>query len=207
MHDKAMRAYCALSLGLVLGGFAACAGTDVPPTDDLEDSIATAYANGAGVAGGAGGSGGSASTAGSGGRAPAAGNGGSAGEDDETPAGGAAGSGGSGGGSDDPGTEPDCDGFEILKTSCGSAGCHGPGSGVGNWAESLEDAQTFIDSEPVTAGCGSVDAVLIDTENPAESLIIQKVDGAPPCGGAMPIVGDKLTDEQISCVQEWMQSL
>lgn len=210
MHDKAMRAFCALSLGLVFGGFAACAGTDVPPTDDLKDEIATAYANGAGVAGG---TGGSANTAGSGGRASSAGSGGTADDDDDD--GGAGGSGGGAGGSgagstaEDPDEEPtggDCEGFQLIATKCGSgSNCHGAGSGIGNFAESEDDARSFIGAEG-TVTCGGK-GPLIDTDNPEQSVIVQKVDGTPPCGGQMPLGAAPLTEDEVACIVDWIGTL
>jgi hypothetical protein len=207
--DKAMRSYCIVSLGLIGGVFVACAGSSTPATDDtLQADIATAFADGAGVAGGAGGAaagaGGRASggtggraSGGSGGRA----SGGSAGSAQASEAG-AGGSDASTGGTSSSG----CNGFEILETRCSGGSCHGAGSTLGNFAESEEIAAGLADSAPVTPGCQSEDS-LINTDNPRDSLLILKVNGTVPCGSAMPLIPPLLTDDEVDCLVEWIGGL
>ena len=214
MHDKivagAVRWFGAVSLSLVCGGFAACAGTDTPPVDaDLEDAIAQNFTNGgigaAGSAGGGNAGSGNAPTAGSGGTDDGDGD-----EDVDPPA--------AGGSSqlpdeEDPQLEEDpppsggggCDGFAILEASCSGGSCHGAG-GLGNFAESEEAARAFVGVSG-TISCGS-EGPLLDPENPGASIIIQKVEpGTPPCGGPMPIGGSPLSDEDIQCLEDWIGSL
>lgn len=213
MHDKivagAVRWFGAVSLSLVCGGFAACAGTDTPPVDsDLEAAIAQNFTNGGVGVAGASGSG----NAGSG-NAPTAGSGGTGDDDDDDvdpPA-----AGGSSQVPDDEEPPPDdedpppggrgCDGFAILEASCSGGSCHGAG-GLGNFAESEEAARAFVGVSG-TISCGTA-GPLIDPENPGASVIIQKVEpGTPPCGGPMPIGGDALSDEDIQCLEDWIGSL
>ena len=202
--DKATRTFCALSLGLIAGSFAACAGSDTPVVDDdLEGLIAERYGNGTAVAGtssgGSAGRGG-ASSGGSGGARPAGGTGGgtsSGGSGGAAPAGGSGGSGSS--------TEV-CDGFAILELKCNGGSCHGEGAVSGNFAESREIAEGLVGAEPFTAACAD-DGPLMDPEDPANSLLIRKLDEDPPCNNRMPLVGGFLEEADVTCLEEWIGSL
>jgi hypothetical protein len=179
IHDKALRSLGALCLGMVCGAFAACAGTDRPePTEAQAERIAAIYVNGEGAAGGAAGAGGA--------------------------GGGAMSSGGAAGG----GGADECDAFAILAASCDGSGCHGAGSTVGNFAESIEIAEGFVGLSPVPDGeCADEDNPVIDTENPRQSLLVQKVDGSPPCGDDMPLGPAALSDDDVACLVEWIGTL
>jgi hypothetical protein len=213
MHDKAMRLFGAVISSLVCGAFVACAGGDTPPLDDeLGDAISQTYGNGA-VAGGAGPTG-SAGRAG-GVAAPAGGRSGSgSGSGGQAPTGGAGGSGnptasgGAGGtptGEDPPPSSGTCDGFAVLKLRCDGPNCHGDG-GLGNFAATEEDARAFVGVSG-TISCSS-EGPLLDPENPRQSVIIQKVLGTATCGAEMPLgAGGPLTDEQVSCLEDWIASL
>jgi hypothetical protein len=212
MHDKivaeAVRWFGAVSLGLVCGGFAACAGTDTPPVDSqLEDDIAAAFTNGgvaaAGTAGAGSGNGGSGNTPAAGsGNTPAAGSGGADDEDPPVAAG--------GGTQEPPGEDPPpstgdaCDGFAVLETNCSGGTCHGA-NGLGNFAESEEAARAFVGVNG-TVSCAS-SGPLLDPENPRGSVILQKVNGTSDCGGAMPIGRPALSDTDVDCLEEWIGSL
>jgi hypothetical protein len=210
MHDKAMRSLSALCLSLVCGAaFAACAGSDTPPTDEaLEASIATAYANGSGPTGGTGGSAGRGGAAGRGGTGGGSSNGGSAqtaGTGGGEPAGGAAGAGMSTGGTAGEDPPPGgCEGFAILQENCNGPSCHGTGAPYANFAGTEEEALAFV-GESGTTTC-SAEGPLLDPENPKQSIIVQKVNGTVPCGGAMPI-GGELTEDEIACLEEWIATL
>jgi hypothetical protein len=183
-RNKTMRWSGAVCLGLVCGAFGACAGSDRPePTDAQAEQIAAIYVNGDGTpAGGAAGAGGSGD--GSGGSSMSSG--------------GAAGGGGAG----------ECDAFAILAASCSGTACHGAGSTVGNFAESLEIAEGFVDVPPVPGeDCEDYENPVIDTENPQQSLLVQKVNGAAPCGLDMPLTPTPLTDDEVDCLVEWIGTL
>lgn len=178
IHDEALRSLGVLCLGLACGAFAACAGTDRPePSEAQAEQIAAIYVTGGGMP-----TGGAANAGGSGG----------------APSGGGAG----GGGAADA-----CEPFTILSESCDGSGCHGAGSDIGNFAESIEDAELFAGLDPVTEACADYGPVL-DPENPAQSLLVQKVDGSnPPCGNAMPLGPAPLTDDEVDCLVEWIGTL
>jgi hypothetical protein len=213
MHDKAMRSFGAVISGLVCGAFVACAGGDAPPVDDaLGAAISQNYANGA-VAGGAGGAGPAGAVAtpaeplarGNGGSSPrppaannptaTAGTGGSTAAD-EAPAAADAPAPTAGGA---------CDGFAVLNQHCNGGSCHGDG-GLGNFAASEEDALAYVGVSG-TVSC-SGEGPLLDPENPRQSVIIQKVLGTASCGAPMPLgTGGPLTDDDISCLEEWIGTL
>jgi hypothetical protein len=212
MQDKTIRTSATLSIGMLCGLMAACAGADTPPRDsDLEDQIRAAYASGSrptGSAGSAtapagGGSAGARATTGAGGAPPASrgGSGGGAavaaagaGMDDPEPA-----TGGSGGGGD-------CDGFALLA-SCNGGSCHGAGSGLGNFAESEAAAKTFV-GKSGTVTC-SANGPLFNPDDPASSVVVRKVSANPPCGGLMP-AGSTMpvfSADQIQCLEDWISTL
>jgi hypothetical protein len=182
IHDRAMGSLNALCLILIGQALAACAGSERPqPSEELEDQISAVYVNGAGVAGRGGAGGGS--SGGAGGSAQA--NGGTA---------------GSGA----------CEPLVILQTSCNGTSCHGAGTDIGNFAESLPDAESFNGAEPVTAECAEITPplVVLDPENPAQSLLIRKVNGGtPPCGNPMPLGPAPLTNDEIDCLVQWIGDL
>jgi hypothetical protein len=214
MHDKivakAGRWFGAVSLSLICGGFAACAGTDTPPVDDeLEDAIAQNFTNGGVAAAGSAGSGNGGS-----GNTPAAGRGNTpaggstaAGGSGNTPAGGAPAAGGS---AQEPPEEPApsngdaCDGFTVLKTNCSGSSCHGAG-GIGDFAETEEAALAFVGvSGSLTCAAAGP---LLDPANPRGSVILQKVNGTADCGGDMPIGRPALSDTDVDCLEDWIGSL
>jgi hypothetical protein len=216
MQDKAIHTLGKLSIGLIVGMFAACAGSDTPPrTDDFDDKLAIRYPLGSetGVAGSSatpsGGTGGRAPT-GTGGTASGTGGAGTGGTASPGTGGsataGEAGAGSSAAGSAgmaDPGA---CDGFAILKTSCGSAGCHGAGSGYSAFAAVEGNATDFVDTDAVGPSCNG-DGPIFDPANPPASLIIQKINGTA-CGSQMPIgASAPFPPADLTCIQDWISNL
>jgi len=213
IEDKAIRTFGKLSIGVIVGMIAACAGGDTPVrTDQISDeNIAAGYPLGSSPTGTAG-SGGTSSGGGTGGRAPtppsnggtsgaaSAGRGGSASTGEAGAAGSSAGSTGT-----DPVPTGECDGFAILKASCGSGGCHGAGSSVGNFAESLEDAKSFVGEDAASSCSGR--GLLFDPDNAAASIVVQKIEGTINCGGRMPLTGAYLDADKVDCVKEWIGTL
>lgn len=197
------------SVGLAL--FVACAGKDPPQlTADQADAIQAAYdgAGGgtAGVGGGAGqGGGGGAPSAGSGGgggtQVPGSSTGGSASAGAAGSGGGSTAVAGSGGGT---GSGSRCDGFAVLAANCGTSGCHGDGSNLEDFAASEDAAREFIDA-PGTLACGG-QGLVIDVDDPADSLMVRKLADDPPCGQQMP-PGGSLTPAEVDCIEEWIGGL
>jgi hypothetical protein len=197
--------------------FLACAGKDPPEVSaELAAQIQAAYddtATGAASGGtGGGGAGGSSAGAPSG----AGGSGGSSAASNAGAGGGAlaggAGSGGTGGGvnagtagTGGSGSVSSCDGFAILAANCGTSGCHGEGSNLEDFAASESAARAFI-GQPGTLACSGQGDV-IDTADPAESLLIRKLSADAPCGQQMPISGAPLTASEVDCLEDWIAGL
>jgi hypothetical protein len=213
MRQRALADLMASSVALVVVlGFACLDATNIPPvSNDLRDALAETYGSAGAPAIASAGRGGSAMS-------PSAGaGGGDDGSDDDEPAngdpanGGAAGTGmapvaGSGG---DEGMEPPapvgetCNGFPILQQYCSTAGCHGqPDAPLGDFASSEEAARDFV-GRPGSLAC-SGQGTVIDPDNPEDSLLVSKVAGDPPCGQPMPPTGDPLSEEEVTCLQEWI---
>jgi hypothetical protein len=99
-----------------------------------------------------------------------------------------------------------CDAVELVFIPrCGGGSCHNrPNATIGDFAVGPEDASSYVDVPSVrNAACG----LIIDSRDPAESLIYRKLVGdfGAMCGGFMPVSGGDLTDEQINCVADWVQ--
>lgn len=194
------------SVGLAL--IAACAGSDPPElTAAQADAIQAAYEGSAGgVGGGAGGGAGVPSAAGAGGGTQVASSPGGSG-------GATAGVAGSGGGSGSAaagaaGTTSSgstCDGFAILAANCATSGCHGQGSNIEAFAASEEAARSFIGA-PGTLACGG-QGLVIDTDDPAESLMVRKLAEDAPCGQRMPPFGEALSAADAECIEDWISGL
>lgn len=152
---------------------------------------------GGGQAGAKGGSGGGGASGGSGGSA--AGSGGNAGGS----GGNAAGSGGNAGGNG--GSSGGAVAFAtdiqpLLKTSCGS--CH-------DGLSTVDGAYTFVTGKAQKGKCAEDMLDRIKAGSPAESLIIQKVEGTQPCGDKMPDGCPNgshpcLTTDQIQKLKDWV---
>jgi hypothetical protein len=115
--------------------------------------------------------------------------------------------GGSGGAGGAMPVRPVCDAMRtVLQARCGNNSCHSQdGATIGDFAISMEQIPAYIDKPSVRDPmCG----LIIDSENPSESLLLRKLIGAfpaPACGAFMPVTGDALSDTQIDCMESWLQ--
>jgi hypothetical protein len=112
----------------------------------------------------------------------------------------------------EPATASACSSFDpgrFLVDNCGSKACHGPGSGTffavadGNQARALLRV-----AHTSRAGYCQTHPRLIDSENPRQSLIIQKlVAGHEVCGSPMPITGGPhlLDRSEVACLVRWVE--
>ena len=100
------------------------------------------------------------------------------------------------------------DAGRFLVDNCGTKACHGPGSGTffavldGNQARGL-----LRMAEPSPTGYCQTHPRLIDSENPRQSLIVQKlVAGHEVCGSPMPITGGPhlLARGEVACFVRWV---
>lgn len=121
--------------------------------------------------------------------------------------GGSTGVGGTGGITPTPSDESFCDApTEVLKVSCGGGSCHSnPDATIGDFAVGAAEAESYVGVPSVrNAACG----VIIDPADPSESLMLRKVTGdfpSPTCGGAMPVSGPELTNQQMDCLESWLR--
>jgi hypothetical protein len=106
---------------------------------------------------------------------------------------------GSAGGSDNCGSIP-----QLLQQTCSDASCHGSAdSSTGLDLRSAAVAERLV-GVPGSAACG--ERLLIDPNDPANSLLLLKLDEPPPCGSRMPL-GSELTAEQKACVRTWIDQV
>jgi hypothetical protein len=93
----------------------------------------------------------------------------------------------------------------VFIPRCGGGSCHNrPNTTLGDFAVGPEEASSYVD---VPSGRNAECGLIIDSTDPAESLIYRKLVGdfGAMCGGFMPVSGGDLTDEQINCVADWVQ--
>jgi hypothetical protein len=96
-----------------------------------------------------------------------------------------------------------CDVEQLFMDTCTGTGCHGAGTpAAGVDLVTAGVAARLVDAPASTTCPGRVE---IDSADPANSLILEKVSEAmPSCGAAMPFLGEMLTPEEIACVEEWV---
>ena len=148
---------------------------------------------------------GDASVAGSSGRG---GSGGSAGSAGSSGTGGSSGSGGTvampgDGGMTMMGAAPPMCVTQVFQMHCGMAGCHNNGSLVLDLVSPGVTAR-LTDKASKTATCK--DRIFIDT-NGGASLLIDKLDTAPPCGAKMPLITGMFSAADRTCLEAWVQEL
>lgn len=110
---------------------------------------------------------------------------------------GGGGSGGAEGCGDVPGV--------FIQERCASASCHDSEMPIGGLDLTDDDGlvMRIRDIDATGPGCSGK---LFDSANPAESLMYTKL-VQPTCGSKMPIGGDPLTETEIGCMLEWLESL
>jgi hypothetical protein len=98
---------------------------------------------------------------------------------------------------------------------CQSAGCHGGmpiSAGLSLEATVLtRDFKVLVDqlNHGDPSGCMAGQFKLIDSTDPAKSLIYAKLPGtdpAPPCGLRMPVIGNFAAADRM-CVMSWINSV
>lgn len=113
-----------------------------------------------------------------------------------------------------------CDATPIFESSCGTNLCHetedglAPFGGVDLLAPGVEErllnrpASYENVHDPGACPRGQPE-LLIDTENPEESLLLTKLTGEHACGEAMPTPNppNELSEQNIDCVRRWIADL
>jgi hypothetical protein len=90
---------------------------------------------------------------------------------------------------------------QLIRGSCATSSCHD----ASNPAGELDLSPAGIEERLIDKASTQCPAeVLVDSANPENSLMLEKVSSAMPgCGDRMPF-GGSLPPEEIACVREWI---
>jgi hypothetical protein len=91
---------------------------------------------------------------------------------------------------------------DILRKSCGFAGCHGGPTPSEGLDLETDGVAARLKGKPTKA----VGFTLIDVAAPENSAIYTKLASAPPFGTSMPL-GTPLDDKAKACVLEWVKGI
>jgi hypothetical protein len=129
--------------------------------------------------------------------------------------GGASGSGGSSGsGNKDAGSGKDASSSmppaaapacvtALFKKTCGSIGCHAAGGTQVDLVSANVERRLVDKPSSTLLPCKGRTLVAADG---SDSLLIDKITDPPPCGSPMPVTGS-LSDDDRSCLTNWVSSL
>jgi len=109
--------------------------------------------------------------------------------------------------SSEPEQPPDaleCDIPRLFEDRCGGSICHGAGEST---AADLDLTSPGVEGRVSGVPGGSCAGILADSADPVGSLLYQKVEHAPTCGARMPINGDPLTEDEMTCLRDWISGL
>jgi hypothetical protein len=114
----------------------------------------------------------------------------------------------------------DCDAMPIFTSrSCSIDGsCHGaaPNNAAGFDMKTAGWETKLVGTMPKGGGSGATASVcmaagipyIVSKSNPAQGLLIDKLTkAAPPCGAAMPSIGDPLNATEKDCLIKWATTL
>jgi hypothetical protein len=97
-----------------------------------------------------------------------------------------------------------CDIPKLFEDHCGGGICHSDGESTAAGLDLTSPGVEQRVSNVAGAGCMGI---LADPANPEGSLLYTKVSDAPTCGTRMPLNGDPLTEDQLSCMRDWISGL
>ncbi len=99
------------------------------------------------------------------------------------------------------GSSPACPDIPtFLATTCGTAGCHSAASPQQNLDLVSPDVLTRLSGQSAMEGPG----LLIDTSDPASSVLYLKMVSPPPFGSLMPLGGTPVSAANLACVLGWI---
>lgn len=107
---------------------------------------------------------------------------------------------GGGGGAADAGA---CDVEALFANRCSGDVCHSGSSP----AADLDLVSPGFHEHIVGARGNQCTGTVANPADPESSLLYVKVAGQPACGSRMPLVGDDLTEHEVSCVRDWISGL
>jgi hypothetical protein len=91
----------------------------------------------------------------------------------------------------------------IFTPKCGGSGCHSPPDP----ANGLDLVSPGVAQRVVDHAAKMCLGNLADPTDPEGSVIVQKLGDSPPCGERMPLHGDKLSEDDITCIKVWIVEL
>lgn len=105
---------------------------------------------------------------------------------------------------------PSCDVLALFATDglssvgCSGALCHNPGVSPPDLvSDGLEER--LLD-QPANSEGSCADETLVDSVEPANSLLLKKVNGTSACGSRMPLTNPSgLTADQLRCIEEYVE--
>lgn len=97
-----------------------------------------------------------------------------------------------------------CDMPKLFEERCGGAICHSDGDST---AAGLDLTSPGVEDRVSGAAGSGCAGVLADPANPEGSLLYTKVVEAPTCGTQMPLNGDPLTEDELTCMRDWISGL
>lgn len=104
----------------------------------------------------------------------------------------------------EPEPEPvDCDIPELFVQRCNGEACHGGGASS---AAGLDLISPNVEERIADVPGTDCDGLLADLSNPRESLLYTKVT-EPLCGVRMPIGGEPLDEDELTCMEYWLSGL
>jgi hypothetical protein len=97
---------------------------------------------------------------------------------------------------------------EIFTPRCAVVICHDSASQSGSLV--LEDGASFdelVGVEPSTPAARDAGFLLVDPGDPDNSFLVTKLELPDPSvelGSPMPLVGDRLTEDEIQLIRDWI---
>ncbi len=95
---------------------------------------------------------------------------------------------------------------QILTPRCAVIGCHsGPNPSADLSLEEGNSRNALINVSPSNAAAAAAGLVLVEVGNSADSFLLVKVmNPTPDQGSRMPLIGDRLTPEQVQLIVNWI---
>ena len=105
------------------------------------------------------------------------------------------------GGANNPSSDGGCDPLaDIFPLSCSTSACHSAQSQQGN----LDLESAGLPARLVDKQAHGGPGLLIDSRDPAQSVMLLKVTDTPPFQFQMPLGQPPLSPEQVACLQAWI---
>lgn len=98
----------------------------------------------------------------------------------------------------------ECDVPKLFETRCGGDTCHGGGDSS---AAGLDLVAPGVEERVSGATGQSCGGIVADPSNPEGSLLYEKIADMPECGARMPLGSEPLTEDEVTCVRDWISGL